>query len=121
MRVCVYACVYVYVCVCLWVYVIVCVCVHVVCVCVYAYVCVCLYVCVCECVRMLFVCVCVQMQQYRLFKALSMSYAFFFVAKEIRQQLDAFRKGLDAAGDVSALPEIHATAAGVCAAVCACV
>ena len=53
-----------------------------------------------------------QVQQYRLFKALSMSYAMFFAAKEIRHQLDAFRKGLDSAGDVNALPEIHATAAG---------
>jgi acyl-CoA oxidase len=54
-----------------------------------------------------------QVQQYRLFKALSMSYAIFFAAREIRHQLMAFRKGLDEAGDASALPEIHATAAGL--------
>jgi hypothetical protein len=40
------------------------------------------------------------------------SFAFLFVAKDVFGQLKEFRKGLDA-GDVSALPELHATAAGL--------
>ena len=40
------------------------------------------------------------------------SFAFLFVAKDVFGQLKEFRKGMDA-GDVSALPELHATAAGL--------
>jgi len=53
-----------------------------------------------------------QVQQYRVFKALSMAYAFFFTSKFIRSKLVAFSKSLDA-GDVNELPDLHATAAGL--------
>lgn len=54
-----------------------------------------------------------KVQQYRLFKALSMSYAFFFVAKHITSILNDFQAGLAKSGDLSQLPELHATAAAL--------
>jgi acyl-CoA oxidase len=53
-----------------------------------------------------------QVQQYRLFKALSQSFAFFFAALNLRAKMLSFTKGL-ASGDVSELPELHATSAGL--------
>jgi acyl-CoA oxidase len=53
-----------------------------------------------------------QVQQYRVFKALSMSYAFYFTNKMIRNKMLSFMKNLEA-GDVNELPDLHATAAGL--------
>jgi acyl-CoA oxidase len=53
-----------------------------------------------------------QVQQYRLFKALSSAYAFHFVYQQVKAKLNAFRAGLEQ-GDVSQLPELHATVAGL--------
>jgi len=51
-------------------------------------------------------------QHYRLFKALSQAFAFFFVAFQLRGKMTSFTKGL-ASGDVSELAELHATSAGL--------
>uniref|UniRef100_A0A6S8AL55 acyl-CoA oxidase n=1 Tax=Aplanochytrium stocchinoi TaxID=215587 RepID=A0A6S8AL55_9STRA len=53
-----------------------------------------------------------QNQQYRLFKQLSLAYAFVFTGKSIS---DKFQKTMGdlATGDTSDLPEMHATSAGL--------
>jgi len=54
-----------------------------------------------------------KMQQYRLFKWLSMSYAFYFVAEDLIRQLFGFYMTLQSEGDVSGLPELHASSAAL--------
>jgi len=54
-----------------------------------------------------------QMQQYRLFPLLATAYAFRFAGNYMMNLYNKLRQGIESSADVSILPEVHATSAGL--------